>query len=432
MSSWDVIVVGGGFAGVTAARELNRSGRSVCILEARDRLGGRTWVDRRLGHDLEIGGMWVHWLQPHVWAELSRYALGTVSSPTATRAIWIANGSRMEGSPKELFALLEEGSAATVADAADVFPQPYAPLAQRDRVLELDALSMAERLAATEMDETVRTLTEALWSLHFHCRLSEGALTQGLRWVALAAWSSELLNTACATYKIDGGTIALLEAMLADATATDVRLDTTVTAITQGVGQVTADLGSGESITARSVVVTVPRNVLHQIRFAPLLSSPKQAAAVEGQPSRGSKVWIRTRGNIEPTILMADLTHPFVWIQSEYWVGGDSIFVAFGIDQYAIDVDSRAEVQTAMRRWLPDVEVLGVTSHDWVADELSRGTWSMLRPGQLTRLHDGAIEAERSLYLAGSDYASGWAGFIDGAIESGLQVAARISSQLVL
>jgi putrescine oxidase len=42
----DVIVIGGGFAGLTATRELRKSGRSVLVLEGRDRLGGRTWTSQ--------------------------------------------------------------------------------------------------------------------------------------------------------------------------------------------------------------------------------------------------------------------------------------------------------------------------------------------------------------------------------------------------
>jgi amino acid transporter len=57
----DVVVIGGGFAGVTAARELTRRGHSVLLLEAWDRLGGRTFYTERLGRKLELGGTWVHW-----------------------------------------------------------------------------------------------------------------------------------------------------------------------------------------------------------------------------------------------------------------------------------------------------------------------------------------------------------------------------------
>src|SRR4051812_21374394 len=71
----DVLVLGGGFAGVVAARELGAAGHTVRLLEARDRLGGRTWFRRNAlgGHDLEMGGAWIVPDQPHVWAEAAHY-----------------------------------------------------------------------------------------------------------------------------------------------------------------------------------------------------------------------------------------------------------------------------------------------------------------------------------------------------------------------
>jgi monoamine oxidase len=56
----DAVVIGGGFAGLIAARELGRRGRSVTVLEARERLGGRTWVAPFAGVDVELGGTFVH------------------------------------------------------------------------------------------------------------------------------------------------------------------------------------------------------------------------------------------------------------------------------------------------------------------------------------------------------------------------------------
>jgi monoamine oxidase len=61
----DVVIVGGGFAGVTAARELTMRGRSAVLVEARDRLGGRTYTSDHDGHAMELGGTGVHPLQPH-------------------------------------------------------------------------------------------------------------------------------------------------------------------------------------------------------------------------------------------------------------------------------------------------------------------------------------------------------------------------------
>src|SRR5260370_3662180 len=55
-----VIVVGAGMAGLVAARLLHDSGFAVTVLEARDRLGGRTWTDDSRGAPLDLGGSWVH------------------------------------------------------------------------------------------------------------------------------------------------------------------------------------------------------------------------------------------------------------------------------------------------------------------------------------------------------------------------------------
>jgi monoamine oxidase len=80
-SSPDVVIVGGGFAGVTAARELTMRGRSAVLVEARDRLGGRTYTPDHDGLAMELGGTWVHPLQPRVWAEIDRYGIELETFP---------------------------------------------------------------------------------------------------------------------------------------------------------------------------------------------------------------------------------------------------------------------------------------------------------------------------------------------------------------
>ena len=77
----DVVVIGGGFAGITAARDLQKRGFKVLVLEARDRLGGRTWSTDRNGFHVELGGTWIHWTQPFVWAEKERYGLEIQETP---------------------------------------------------------------------------------------------------------------------------------------------------------------------------------------------------------------------------------------------------------------------------------------------------------------------------------------------------------------
>lgn len=71
--TYDVAVIGAGYTGLTAARDLAISGHKVLLLEARDRIGGRTWSSNIEGYPYEMGGTWVHWNQPMVYREIARY-----------------------------------------------------------------------------------------------------------------------------------------------------------------------------------------------------------------------------------------------------------------------------------------------------------------------------------------------------------------------
>jgi monoamine oxidase len=73
--TYDVIVIGAGYTGLTAARDLTTTGHRVLLLEARDRIGGRTWSSNIEGYPFEMGGTWVHWNQPFVYREIARYGL---------------------------------------------------------------------------------------------------------------------------------------------------------------------------------------------------------------------------------------------------------------------------------------------------------------------------------------------------------------------
>ena len=72
---YDVIVIGAGYAGLTAARNAAKSGLNVLLLEARDRIGGRTWSSNIGGYPFELGGTWIHWTQPHTFREIYHYGM---------------------------------------------------------------------------------------------------------------------------------------------------------------------------------------------------------------------------------------------------------------------------------------------------------------------------------------------------------------------
>ena len=110
-------------------------------------------------------------------------------------------------------------------------------------------------------------------------------------------------------------------------------------------------------------------------------------------------------------------------MQPEYRVEGDTLVVGFGPSAEALDVTDQAAGAELLGRLYPGAEVVSSHGHDWTADEFSRGTWSMYRPGQLTGSLRALQAPEGRVLLAGSDVANGWNGFIDGAIESGVRSA---------
>jgi monoamine oxidase len=72
---YDVIVIGAGYCGLTAARNATIAGLKVLLLEGRDRIGGRSWSSNIGGYPFEMGGTWVHWGQANAWREVVRYQM---------------------------------------------------------------------------------------------------------------------------------------------------------------------------------------------------------------------------------------------------------------------------------------------------------------------------------------------------------------------
>ena len=172
------------------------------------------------------------------------------------------------------------------------------------------------------------------------------------------------------------------------------------------------------------MVVAVPLNTLGAIGFEPQLSPSKQAAIVGGQAARGSKIFIRARGEqVRHNVIRPG--HPFGYLDTEVLLaGGDQLLIGFGPDATRVDAGDLCGVQRALDDILPGYEVVGATAHDWLADEFAGGTWAIHRPGWYTTHHAEMQRPDGRVLLAGSDLANGWSGFIDGAIESGLRAGA--------
>ena len=466
---YDVVIVGGGFAGVTAARECALRGRTTLLLEGRERLGGRTWSTDWAGTRIELGGAWVHWHQPHTFSELTRAGLAVELGRDADHAGWYVGQERRSGTIAQRDEIARRGWDSFVDGVTEALPLPHAPLHALPELARFDRLTIAQRIDQLELDDEERAVLSAELESLAHAPLTEAGAVSVLRWHALSGNSLALTQETGGRATIVGGTGALLDA-IAGVAPFDVRLGSPVAGIAEPNGHVEVSTRDGGAYAARAAIVAVPLNALGAIEFTPELAEDKRRAIALGQASRGIKVMIHARGDASMQNAIRP-GHPFGYLDTEeLFDDGTQLLVGFGPDAENCDgyvpdaglgngsvpgvggkplddsgaaqsdeagcrVGSKPEggglpaLQTSLDEILPGYEALEATAHDWLADEFSRGTWAIHRPGWYEHHHAAMRRVDGRVLLAGSDLADGWAGFIDGAIESGLR-AGRLAAEL--
>ncbi len=425
----DVVIVGGGLAGLTAARELSGRGLSIVIVEARDRIGGRTWFQEWQGQPIEMGGGWVYWTQPHVWAEITRYNLQLFSRPgwptNYDAPIYaLVNGEVIANPMAENMAMLF-GLVEQYADVAQqVFPRPFDPQTSMEQIAQVDHLSSADRLDQMALTPLQRVLLDRLMGMQAHNDPSQGAYVEFLRWYALSRFDMEAYLSAASRYQFTEGTQALANALLNDSEA-DVHLNSPVAAVHQDADGVTVTLEGGEAVSAEKAILSLPINVLNKIDFSPPLNAAKQSLSSERHSGAGQKIYVKVAGHWPDLNCAAngDALISTVLVQ-EAW-DDETLLVVFALNDKLLPI-SKESLEKALQQFVPEIKVLDFTHHDWVADPYALGTWCGFRPNQTSKYLQQAQASEGHLHFAGSDIANGWRGFMDGAIESGLRAAREI------
>jgi monoamine oxidase len=427
---YEAIVIGGGFAGMTAARDLRDAGHTVLVVEGRDRLGGRTWYKPFRGTEksIEFGGTWVapRW-QPHIGAEIERYSAQLIESPAPSEFAWSLGGDfSTVANPIPVEEWLDfERAIRAIDNAAARIRFGEAPLDQRG-LEDLD-VPFDSWLLGLDLPPKTRDFLMAWAGFFFGAPCSE---VSGLH---ILSWVAGFENSAVAWYvavsqKLAGGTTWLIDALAADSAA-DIKLGVHVEQIENNDDGVTITARDGERFTARAAVVATPINTWHALETSPSLGAGKAAMARERMSGHATKIWALVRG-VSGNFYGVGWNTKIKWLATEYSTPEGDLLVGFGTSPETLDVNDEAAVAAAVREFLPDAEVVRTDAHDWNADVFSQGTWMAYRPGQVMRSASALQRTEGRLAFAGSDLASGWCGWIDGAIETGHRAARAIREML--
>ena len=444
--SVDVVVVGAGVAGLVAARELSRAGQDVLVLEARDRVGGRL-LNAPLpdGSPIDVGGQWVGPTQHRVMALIDELGLSTFPTHMAGRHIAELGGSRSDYTGRiprlDPVTLADIGQTQWRLDrmAASI---PTAEPWRSARADRLDAQTFNSWLRHTARTRRGRSffrlVTEAVFSSGPE---DMSALWAGF-YIGAAGGLDALIDTAGGAQqnRIVGGAQSIALA-LAGELGDRVLLDSPVTEIKWRENRATVR-ASGRVVRARHVVVALPPPLTSRIRYSPGLPADRDQLVQRMPMGRVIKVNVvydepfwRSDGFSGQA--NSDTRPPGTVFDNTPYSGGPGILVGFLEGRHA-DIASGLTPEERRTRILDDLvgyfgprarSPIDVLELDWAAEEFSRGCYgAFATPGTLTRFGPHLRRPIGPLHWAGTETATRWAGYIDGAIESGERVSREIAA----
>ncbi|KAJ5556474.1 hypothetical protein N7494_000389 [Penicillium frequentans] len=434
---YDVVVIGAGFSGLVAARDISRHAR-VLLLDARDRIGGRTWTASVFGEELEMGGTWVHWNQPHVYTEIHRYGLQKnlkiSTGAVAGDAVYYNHaGNAKKMNPQEF-----DDRSNAVTDAffnidglklQDYLPRPHEPLRHPELYAKYDKLSVQDRLDQLEFSDEDKSFMATLAGGFGLSHPRDVGFMEAANWFALVGGTNPGINEHCSKYKLgEGGTTSLARAIFEDFSG-DFASNSIVAKIFQSSAEVMITLKDGRAIHSRYCVSTIPLNVLKKVDFDPPLSQLKREASDIGMVTLGSKYHFQFSDKQPPFFAGASPQSAFGFSFSDHDTpSGQTLAIGFGNTGHVKEFRNAQEVIGSYQKLFPHrINLQGYAIHDWRTDPFAESAWCTFRPSFASKYLKSLQESHgRRLFMASADWADGWRGFIDGAIEQGTRNAVSV------
>ncbi|TFD74772.1 flavin monoamine oxidase family protein [Cryobacterium fucosi] len=447
----DIVIIGAGASGLTAATELRKAGLTVAVLEARDRVGGRLWTDDIDGAMLEIGGQWVSPDQDALKETIAELGLETFARYRTGENVYInaaGQRTRFEGgifpvsaeTEREILRLIE------LLDGLVAQTDPDRPWTH-PRAKELDEISFGAWLENETTDQEARDnigmfIAGAMLTKPAHAFSTLQALL-------MAASAGSFSNLVDADFILDERVVGGLQQvpiLLAERLGGDVHLGQAVRTLRwneDGVVAVTDDL----EVHACRVIVAVPPVLYSRISFEPPL--PRRQHQLHQHLSMGFV--IKVHAVYETPFWREDglsgtAFSPYELVHEAYdnTNFGDSrgTFVGFVSDEAADEVftltpeERKTRILTSLSHYFGEKALTPVVYYesDWGTEEWTRGAYAasfdlggLARYGADLRTPVGPISFSCS-DLAGKGYQH-----VDGAIRMGRDTAAAIlaSAELV-
>lgn len=440
----DVAVVGAGIAGLVAARRLAAAERSAVVLEARDRVGGRTLnLPLQGGRAVEIGGQWVGPTQERVLALASELGVETFPTHYEGRNLLELGGKRKRyrGTIPKIspLVLYDIDRARRRFDRLARTVSPEAPWEAPDAA-KLDAMTVGGWLAQNTRTRRARSLFEIAGGTVWGMPSSQISLLWALSCASSAGGFDALIDTEGGAQqdRLVGGSQILSERMASEL-GDSVLLSAPVSSIAQdGSGVVVGSAAA--SVRARRVIVAMPPDLTTRIRFQPHLSARRDQLArrmASGALTKCTAVYEqpfwREQGLTGEAV--SDVGPVSTCFDNSPEDGSPGVLVGFISGAVAIE-HSRLPASERRRRVVECLarlfgEGAGHPStyfeQAWAEEEWSGGgPVSSPSPGALTAYGEELRRPSGRVHWAGAETSTVWCGYMDGAVRSGERVAGEV------
>ncbi|PXX61563.1 monoamine oxidase [Nocardia tenerifensis] len=441
MDRADVVVVGAGYAGLSAARALRAAGREVVVLEASDRVGGRALTDRvGDGWAVDLGAQWISGGHTRFAALAAEYGAETYAAPSDGVNLLVEGAVRRPFAgarpplPPLVLVVLGQAMWRIERLAARIdLARPWAtPGADR-----LDAMTAATWLRRNLPERRARHLAEVMIGEELCVDVGSVSMLALLTTIRAAGGVEAGVTAETVTRLfVDGadGPARSIAAELGDA----LRLNSVVGSIRQA-GDGLSVHGEFGEVRAERVIVALPPTLAGRIRYEPALPAARdhltqrmpmgsvlKAFAVYERPFwRDDRRTGQALNLHDPVPVTFDATRP----------GGPGCLGALvpGRAAHRLAALSAGErramiVGSLVRAFGPAArEPIDWREKVWADDPFTRGGYgAFFPPGVLTSIGSALRHPIGGIHWAGSETAMEWAGYIEGAVRSGERAATEV------